>query len=92
MESLREHDDDEDPRRAVLWPGFRIVGAKEPVEKGEDKELAVRERTTPNYAQRRDMGGAPADSWDCDNLSRAAQEGLESRPLLRPPGCGRLVP
>ena len=38
----------------MLWPGFRIVGAKEPVEKGEDKELAVRERTTPNYAQRRD--------------------------------------
>jgi hypothetical protein len=25
-------DDDEAQRRAVLWPGFRIVGTKEPVE------------------------------------------------------------
>ena len=48
------NDDDEDQLSGVLWPRLRIVGAKEPVEKGEDKELAVRERTTPNYAQRRD--------------------------------------
>ena len=40
----------------MLWPGFGIVGggAKETVERGEDKELDVRERTTPDYAQRAD--------------------------------------
>ena len=44
-EPKRGYDDDEDPRRAVLWPGFGIVGAKEMIEEGEDKELDVGERT-----------------------------------------------
>jgi hypothetical protein len=32
-------DDDEDSRRAVLWPGFGIVGAMGMVKEGENKEL-----------------------------------------------------
>ena len=54
MESLRGYDDDEDSASGVLWPGLRIVGAEETVEEGEDKELDVGERTTPDYAQRAD--------------------------------------
>ena len=30
-------DDDEDQHSAVLWPGLRIVGAKEPVERERPK-------------------------------------------------------
>ena len=51
-EPKRGYDDDEDPRRAVLWSGFRIVAAKETVERGEDKELDVRERTTLHTTRR----------------------------------------
>jgi hypothetical protein len=52
VESLRGYNDDEDQRRAVLWPGFRIVGAKEMVEEGEDKEPAVTERTSLQTTRR----------------------------------------
>ena len=52
VESYRGYDDDENLRCAVLWPGLRIVGANEMVEKGEDKESAVRERTTLHTTRR----------------------------------------
>jgi hypothetical protein len=37
VESPCEVDDDEDQHSAVLWPGLRIVGAKEPVERERPK-------------------------------------------------------
>jgi hypothetical protein len=51
-EPKRGYDDEEDPRRAVLWHGFGIVEAKDMIEEGEDKEVVVRERITLHITRR----------------------------------------